>query len=98
MLGIVRKEVAPHERGLVFVNGELRKVLRPGVHWVCVLFRHVTVQIAPLEQGEMAAAFLAGDITRVTEVHFEIVENRRVTFVYRNGNLESAMRLPYVSH
>ena len=98
MLGIVRKEVASHESGLVFVNGELRKVLGPGVHWVCVPFRRVTVRSAPREQGELAAAFLAGDMTRVTEVHFDIIEDRRVTFIYRNGSLESALRLPYVSH
>ncbi len=98
MLGIVRKEVARHERALVFVSGELRKVLGPGVHWVCAPLRKVTVRIVPVKQGELAAALLAGDLTRVTEVHYEIYEHRRVTFTYRDGSLESALRLPFVSH
>ena len=98
MLGIVRKRVARHECGLVFVNGELRKVLGPGVHWVCAPFRKVTVRFVPPKQGQLAAAFLAGDLPGVTEVHYEIYQDKRSTFIYRNGRLEFATRLPCVYH
>jgi regulator of protease activity HflC (stomatin/prohibitin superfamily) len=96
MLGIKRIVIAQHERGLLFRNRSLVRVLTPGVHHLADPLGQYQVQVHDVSQPRLEHPklhVLLEEAAAILDEHVQVVDlgDQEVGLVYENGRLAGVL-------